>query len=164
MRRPDAGELARSDVHTRRVTPAEGLDAPLRDGCNDRPLDALDEPAHAQPGSAKVEQRIHHELPGAVVRHLAAAIDLHHGNIAGREQMLGPRVHAEREDWGVLEEPDLVGSIGPALIDEPLHRPPRRLVGDAAEPAQDGPAHGQRLATPPAPRPALLRARACSAR
>ncbi len=66
--------------------------------------------AHAEPGAAEVEQRIDHELARAVIGHLSAAIDLHHRDVAGREHVLGTRVHAEREDRRMLEEPDLVAA------------------------------------------------------
>ena len=34
----------------------------------------------------QIEQRINHQLARSMIGHLAAAIDLHHGNIAWREQ------------------------------------------------------------------------------
>ena len=115
---PDARELARPDVHAGRVAPAERLDAPLRQRADDRALDALDQRPHAEPRALEVEQRVDHQLARTVVGHLPAAVDLHDGDVAGAEQVLGLRVHAEREHRRVLEEPDLVGGVWPALVDE----------------------------------------------
>ena len=70
---------------------------------------AVTKVADAEAGALQVDERIHHQLPGAVIGHLAAAIDLHHGNVAGREQVRAARVHAEREHRRMLEKPDLVG-------------------------------------------------------
>ena len=44
----------------------------------------LDEVAHA----LQIQQRIGHDLAGAVIRHLPTAIGCHHGNIAWVQQMI----------------------------------------------------------------------------
>src|SRR3546814_9427377 len=56
-----------------------------------------------------VDQQIGHGLAGGVQGDLAAAIAMHHGNVAGGEHMFGLASLAESEHWRVFERPDFVG-------------------------------------------------------
>ena len=73
-----------------------------------------------------------------MIGHLAAPVDGDDGDVPRRQQMAAVGVHAEREDGLVLQRPDLVGRLGPALVGETLHAAPDRLVVDPAEPPDDG--------------------------
>ena len=64
---------------------------------------------------AQVDQRIGHELAGAVVGDLAAAIGAHHRDVAGRQHVLGLAGLAEGEDRIVLDQPQLVVAVVAAL-------------------------------------------------
>ena len=100
-----------------------------------------------------------------MVGHLAAPIDLQHRDIAGRNQMLAPAIHAEREYRWVFDEPDFIAGLLVALIGESLHVAPNRFVGLQPEATDQGRVtcarhqSDRRLSMP-----ALLRASACSAR
>src|SRR6185312_125348 len=61
------GHLGVGDIHARRTLPAFGDDVPVRQRIDDRLLDLVDQLAHAQPGAAQVDQRVTHDLAGAVV-------------------------------------------------------------------------------------------------
>ena len=61
------------------------------------------EVAHAEPRALQVDQWIQHELPGTVIRDLAATVDLHDRYVAGREHVRAIRVESEREDRPVFE-------------------------------------------------------------
>ena len=51
-------------------------------------LERRHEIAHAELRATQVDQRIDDELAGPVIGDLAAAIDLHDRNVAGREHVL----------------------------------------------------------------------------
>ena len=91
---------------------------------DDRALDRDDQSAHAETEPRQVEQRIDDELAWAVIGHLTAAIDVHHRDVAGREQVLRSRVHPHCEHRRMLQEPELVGRRRIARVDVPLHRVP----------------------------------------
>jgi hypothetical protein len=133
---PDARELAAVDIDTGRVAPAHRGDVPRCEQSDDAVLESHHELPHAERATADVEQRIDDELTGAVIRDLAAAIDLHQRNVAGRQHVLGRGVHAEREHRRMFEKPDFVGGLGPTLFGERLHRSPCRLVLGTTEPSQ----------------------------
>ena len=121
-----------------RVAPAFRLHTKRGDVIDHRALERGDEIPHAELRAPQIDQWIHHELPGPVIRHLPTAIDLDYRNVSGREQMGTTRIHAQREDGRMFEEPDLVRRFFIALIREPLHGAPRGLVLDETEPADHG--------------------------
>src|SRR5690606_27515169 len=85
---PERGDLgAAIDVDAWRAVAAPGRDAPAGQGVDDRLLDAADVVAHAQLQPAQVDQRIGHQLAGAVVGHLAAAVHLQHRDVAGHQHV-----------------------------------------------------------------------------
>ena len=96
-------------------------------------FDAADQLAHAQAQAAQVHQRIGHQLAGAVVGHLATAVDAEHRDVAGSQHVLGLAGLAQREHRIVFDQPQLVGRVGAAGVGEALHGPPHRLIGLAAE-------------------------------
>src|SRR5262249_43056413 len=95
------------------------------------------EPAHgvadAQAGTPQVEERIHDELPGAMIRDLPAAIDFEYGDAVLAQHMLAPPCQPERVDGRVLGEPELVAGRRSARRGERLHRAPGRLVCGRAQ-------------------------------
>lgn len=136
---------------------------------HDGVLERRDQLAHAQAAALQIDERINHELTRSVIGDLPAAIDLDHRNVARREDVLALGVESQGKHGRMLEQPDLVGGGGGALVREALHRAPRGLVRHEPEVtnerrnAQAESARTGRSARP-CSRPALLRASACSAR
>ena len=87
-RKPDGRELGARDVDARRVAPRRRDDSVARDGVDDGVLERLHELARRQRAPLEIQHDVRHELAGAVIRDLPAAVDLHDGNVAGREQWL----------------------------------------------------------------------------
>ncbi len=81
----------------------------------------------------QVQQRVQHDLAGAVVGHLAAAVDVQHRDVAGHQHVFGLAGLAEGEHRVVLDQPQFVGGGLVARVGEGLHRAPHRLVGLAAQ-------------------------------
>ena len=74
-----------------------------------RRLDAPDHVAHAEPRAPQIEQQVGDELARAVVRHLAAAVDLDDRDAVVAQQVLAAAGEPERVDRRMLGQPDLVG-------------------------------------------------------
>src|ERR1700683_486403 len=102
----DACKLARADVHAGSLRAALRLNAKSGRIRNHGVLERAHEVAHRKARALQIDERIDHELPGTVVSHLSAAIDLQHGNVARRDEMRAARAHSEREDRRVLKKPD----------------------------------------------------------
>ena len=137
----DAGELDPIHVDARRIAAAGRFDAVPGAQVDDALFQAAHEIAHAQARAPQIDERVDHELAGSVVGHLAAAVDLDHRDVAGREQVFRLGVEPERKHALVLAEPDLVGRRLVASVGEFLHRPPDRFIDLQAEFAHDGLAH-----------------------
>src|SRR5690606_21445637 len=74
---PERGDLgAAVHVDARRARAALRMDTPNGQGVDDRLFDAANVLAHADAQAPEVEQRIRDQLAGAVIGHLAAAVDL----------------------------------------------------------------------------------------
>jgi hypothetical protein len=184
-----ARKLAVIYVDARRAAAALRDHTELRHVVDDAAFQRRDEIANAKTRTTQVDERIHHELAGPVIRDLPAAIDLHNGNVTRREHVRGARIHAQRVHRRMLEEPDLVGRVLGALVGEALHGMPGGHIVHAAESLDDrrGARHSgragcyalrshrcdchgnrpalQRLAASELlSRPALLRFSTCSAR
>ncbi len=71
-------------------------------------LERRDQVANAEPGAPQVDERVDHELAGAVVGDLAATVDLHDRDVPRREQVFRRSIQAQRKNAFVLREPDLV--------------------------------------------------------
>src|SRR3546814_16094802 len=99
----------------------------------------------------QVEQRIDHDLAGAVVGHLATTVDVQHRDVAGHQHVLGLAGLAEGEHRVVLAHPDLVGRRFSAHVGETLHSATNRCGGPAAEVADDGGPHAHAYTTPLTP-------------
>ena len=129
----DARQFGALPIHPRGTGPSGRHDAETGSSGDHRLFEGCDQIAHAKSCTAQVNERIDHELPGAVVGHLPAAIDLHHRDVTRREQVGGIRVHAQCEDRLVLEHPEFIRGIDSALIGEGLHRTPGVEIPGAAE-------------------------------
>ena len=120
--------LATAGVNTRRIAAAGGFDAERREHAHDTCLQRSDERAHADACPSHVDHRVNHELPGAVVGHLPAAVDLHQRNIAGCQHVLSACGHAERKHGRMFRQPEFVRRRRITRIGERLHAPPQRLI------------------------------------
>ena len=103
--------------------------------------------ARRQREPLQIEQHVDDELARAVIRHLAAAIDLHDRNIAGREHVAAVRAHSEREDGRMLDEPNLVARRRAALDRKALHLAPHVWERPETEIANERCVHGLRQST-----------------
>src|SRR5207248_329221 len=121
-------EPAARNVHARRVAPSFGEDAELSRELYHGALERRDVSADAEAHAREINQRVDDELSRSVIGHLAAAVDLHHRNLARGDEVRAARIEPEGEDRRVLEKPDLVRGRRIALAGEALHRAPGRLV------------------------------------
>src|SRR5204863_8495439 len=79
----------------------------------------------------EVDERVEHELPGTVIRDLAAALGLEHGNPVRHARPVRPvGGEAERVDRRMLEEPELIGGARIAPRIEFAHRLERDVIGN----------------------------------
>src|SRR5258708_33933116 len=96
-----------------------------------RPLERPAEALHLDAAAREVPQRLKHDLAGAMIGDLAAAVGAQHRNSVlngGCRRPLPQRVHRR-----MLHQPDLIlGIFGPAKR-EIAHRPQGRPVVDPAE-------------------------------
>src|SRR5690606_20950321 len=127
---PDAegGDLGVVDVDARRAVAPSPLDVPFAQGVDHRLFDPAHILAYAQLQPAQVQQRVGDDLAGAVVGHLPAPVDLHHGNVARCQHVLGFAGLAEGEHRIVLHQPQFVRAVLATRVSEGLHRAPHRLV------------------------------------
>ena len=139
---PERHHLRPVDVDARRAVAALAGDPVGGEHVDHRAFDAADQVAHADAEPAQVHQRVGHQLAGAVVRHLPAAVDLHDRDVARRQHVLRLAGLAEREHRIMLDEPQFVGGVLAACIGELLHRAPDRLVRLPAQIADLPPAGG----------------------
>src|SRR5262249_20415745 len=117
------------------------------DEVDDRLLEQPDEALHPDAAPRKVHQRVEHDLAGAMVGDVAAAVAAHHGN-AVRHAARG-RALPQRIDGRVLDQPQLVGRFVAAPAREASHRLERFLIDHTAEPLHstittDGWSHSSR--------------------
>src|SRR5699024_3771821 len=82
-------DLGAVDVHAGSAIDASGLDVPVCQGVDDGLFDASHQFAYAHAQTAQVDQRIGHDLPRSVVRHLPTALDPDHRDVARRQYLLG---------------------------------------------------------------------------
>ena len=108
----------------------------MREHADDGLLDAVDEVAHTDALAAQVDQRIGDDLAGAVIGHLAAAVDPDHRDVARRQQVLGLAGLPLGEHRRVLHQPKLVAGVSVAVVGEGLHCAPNRLIVGQAQAAQ----------------------------
>ena len=78
----DAGEFGALDIHPRRLARPLRLHAQLGNIVDDGILERHHQFAHAQAPAPQINERIDDQLPGTVIRHLTAAVDLHHRDVA----------------------------------------------------------------------------------
>ncbi|MPM65450.1 hypothetical protein SDC9_112346 [bioreactor metagenome] len=108
-------------IHARGMCHTVAGDAEMRQGADHGFFQAVDVFLDEIARAAQVDQRIGHDLARAMEGDLAAAVALHHGNGAGREQVIGLACNALREHGVVLAQPELVGGVGGAACGEALH-------------------------------------------
>ena len=73
-------------------------------------------------GVLQVDQGIGHHLTGAVKRHLAAAVGLHHGNIGWFQDMAGLPGQSLGEHGRVFAQPNFIWRSQVTVRGERLHR------------------------------------------
>ncbi len=114
-----------------------GRNVALGQGVDDGGFQAGYQLAHRQLAAAHVHQYVEHQLAGTVIGHLAAAIALHHRNVAGGEQVFGLAGLPLGVDGVVLHHPELVRGVAGTAVREGLHGVPYRLVGATAQLSDD---------------------------
>src|ERR1700733_2345806 len=83
----DTGELAASDIDPRGTAAAGSGDAALRGELDHGTLEGRDEVVDRQPQALQIDERVDHQLSRPVIGHLAAAVDLHHRDVPGGQQV-----------------------------------------------------------------------------
>lgn len=111
-----------ADVDAGRVRSCMTNDAVIRQHADESGLNAMHQGSHRQCAASQVEQQIGHELTGAVVGDLAAAVTPHDGDVAGGQKKLGLAGLSLGEDRLVFGKPDLVLGGAVASIGERAHR------------------------------------------
>ena len=76
-----------------------------------------------------IQHEVHDQLAGAVISHLATAVALHHRNVTRRKQVFRLAGLALGEHAFVLQQPELIDSVGAAFGSERMHRRYHFLVG-----------------------------------
>src|ERR1700676_627739 len=79
----EAGEFGAADIHPRRLAGTLRVEPEPGDIVDDGIFERDNQFAHAQTPAPQINERIDHELAGAVIRHLTAAVDLHDRDVAG---------------------------------------------------------------------------------
>src|SRR5258706_12027038 len=143
--KPDGGDLAAVDINAGPAAHPLAADAVLVEHRERRLLEAAHQLLHPDAHAPQVEEHISDRLPGTMKSDLPAAIGANNGDVARGEHVLVPAGEPKREDRRMLEKPDLVASPRAARLRKRLHRPPGRLVRDAAEAAEFN--HRRRFAT-----------------
>ncbi len=100
----------------------------MRQRIDKRLLDLVDQLAHADPGSAQVDQRITDDLAGTVVGDLTATIHRNYRNIARYQHVLHLAGLAKGEHRVMFQQPQFIDRIRHPVVGERTHRPPYRLV------------------------------------
>src|SRR5262245_12179066 len=128
----ERGNLGALDVDTGSAGPAlRARSKKIDDGL----FEQLHEALHLDAATREIDQRVDHDLTGAVVRGVAAAVGLD-----DRDGALHLRQRSALSDGVhrcVLEEPQLVRRVLDTLLRKSAHREPGRLVLDAAESFDD---------------------------
>ena len=124
----EGGDLGLADVNAGRPGARLRFDTVMLEQRDDRLLDAADQALDADTEPQDVEQTVNHQLAGTVVGDLPAAIDLHHGYVAGRQQVLLAAVQTLGKNRLVLGEPQFIGGIGVAPIGKLPHRHPGFVI------------------------------------
>src|SRR5690606_21662098 len=105
----------------------------MREHFNNAVLDGGYQLAHAELAPTQIDKQVADDLAGAVICHLAAAIDLNHRNIAGRDDMLGLAGLALRKHARMLQQPHFIECVCIARIGEGAHCIPHGLIIGEAE-------------------------------
>src|SRR5438094_929471 len=114
----DAGDLAPSSPHTGIARVALSRDLELGERCAQGPLQSAKVPVQVGLMTGQVENRITHELAGAVEGDVTAALDLEDLDAVAADDMVRLGVAAERHHRGVLEQEQQV--VRQAAVDSGL--------------------------------------------
>src|SRR4051812_48516591 len=129
---PKGGHLGPVHIDARRTGAAHAAAAYEIDH---RLLEQRYEGLDLDAAAREVDERIEHNLAGAVIGHLAATIGHDDGNAIRNRN--GRGALPQRIDPRMLEEPELVGSVFGAATRERAHGFESRRVLDPAEPFDD---------------------------
>src|SRR5262245_19661566 len=120
--------LGAADVDARRSWRAL---AATSEKVDHRLLEQRHELLHPDAAARKIDQGVDDELAGTVIRDIAAAVRLDHGNAVRHRPVLGAL--AQRVDRRMLKEPELIGRRFGSLRGERAHGFERGQIGDAAQ-------------------------------
>ena len=120
-------------VDARGIGLGVGLDIAFGERVDDGGFEAGHQLPYRELAAAHIHQHVEHQLARAVIGHLAAAITLHHRDVARGEQVFGLAGLALGVDGVMLHHPELVRGVGGAIVGERLHGVPHRLVGATAQ-------------------------------
>ena len=127
--------LAPLDVNTGCPITSARHDEGITEHVDHRLLERLDETAHSELRTVKVQEQIRHELTRPMVRHLPSSIGANHRNRSGVTHVAASSGLPEREDGGMFQQPEFIGRPhNPGFRTEP-HRLHRRAVRHASDPA-----------------------------
>ncbi len=123
-------DLRAADINARCIGLGHRLDVVPGQQIDQTPLDAADQLTHADAEPTYVQQQVADQLTRPVIGDLTAAVHLHHRNFARKQQMLGLAGLALREYGRMLQQPDLVATVGITRIGEMLHGLPGSPILD----------------------------------
>jgi hypothetical protein len=133
------GDLGAIDIDTGRIRAGRCKDAVVGQQIDHGPFEQVHQGLDADAHPWKLQQQIGDELSRTVVSDLSAAVGLHHRDVSGRKQMLVTSRLAEREHRRMLQQPELIGCLGTALVREPSHRLPGGCVVSSAQTSNEEP-------------------------
>ncbi|MCY1181145.1 hypothetical protein D9M73_216340 [compost metagenome] len=153
----EGGDFRSVDIDTRGIGLGRRLNSIAGEQVDEGQLDTADQLTHAKAQPAHIQQQVGHQLPGAMVSDLAAAVGLHHRDVARHQQVLGLAGLPLGEDRRVLDQPDFILAVRAALLGKTTHGLQHRFIGLQAKLAKtEAGGHQSTIFTMPVARRALL--------
>jgi hypothetical protein len=115
-------DLGVSDINAGRALSPHSNNVPVLERIDDGLLDPTNQLAYADAEPTQIDQWISDDLAGTVIRHLSAALDLDHRDIAGGQYVFWFSSLPECEHGLVLQQPKFIGRLFITLIGEATHR------------------------------------------
>lgn len=128
------GDLRWADVDARRIGARLRWHAVLGQEIDHRLLEQVHQLLDAEARAFEIQQEIGDQLAGPMVGHLAAAIALNDGDLAGIQDMLRQAGLAKGEHRWMLEQPKLVVRFSISRIAKLSHARPGLAVVTTTEP------------------------------
>lgn len=135
---PHGGNFLVVHINSGSLGPGDCKDTIVSEQFDDRQLEARDQRPNAKVPSAKIDQGIDHKLSWAVPGYLSSPVTAIDREAMRRMDVLRVTIHAQGQQGGVSQEPDLIGCFRVSAPSEALHGFKAGEVGLLAESKQRG--------------------------